>query len=260
MRKVTNINDEAIAPYKTLKKLNNDYVQNKNYFVAEGEKVVLRLLKSAIRINSIFSTLEFLNKHLELIESKVPTNAIYVAEKALMSEIVGYKLHDGVMALAVEPDEADFANFDDRIIAMNAIVDSENVGAIVRNAAAFDMTSVLIDSESSSPYLRRAVRVSLGNIFKCKHHISKDFVLDLQYLRDEYGYSIIAAEISDNSISLKDFDFPSKCVIVFGNEGRGISADVLNICDSIVKIPINPESDSINVAASSAVFFYELNK
>ena len=257
MRKVVNIEDSAIAPYKTLKKLNNDWSNSGQYFVAEGIKVVLKLLNSDLQMQSIFCTLEFLSSNLDLIESKVTKDKIYVAEKSLMSEIVGYKLHDGVMALATEPDETDLGKFDDRIIAMNAIVDSENVGAIVRNAVAFDLTSLLIDSETSSPYLRRAVRVSLGNVFNCKHHTSKNIIQDLEYLRNEYGYSIIAAEINETSKSIRDYNFPAKCVIVFGNESQGIRQDILDICDAIVHIPIN--CNSINVAASSAVFFYEIN-
>ena len=175
-----------------------------------------------------------------------------------MNEIVGFKLHAGILALAKEPDEAGFADFGNNIVVLNALADPENVGAIVRNAAAFRINSIIYDNKSCSPYLRRAVRVSLGNIFNCRHRRSDDLKNDLLYLRSEFGYLLIAAEITNTSVSLDSFKFPAKYAVIFGSEGYGVSPEILKICDYIVHIPINLQCDSINVAASSAVFFHSM--
>lgn len=260
MQIIKSVSDPKIADYCSLRDLNNDTVHSDKFFVAEGIKVVLRLLKSPLRIKSVFCTPEFLAAHAELIYSRADKESIYTADISLMSQIVGYKLHSGIMAIAEEKAEASFEDFGSRVVAFNSIVNSENVGAIVRNAVAFGLNSLLFDAATSSPYLRRAVRVSLGNIFACSHRYSQNLVTDLSFLRQNFGYKIIAAEINVDAIAISGFAFPPKCVIIFGNEGKGIEQNILDLCDSVVKIPMNPESDSINVAASSAIFFHHISQ
>lgn len=257
MIQITDISDNRIDHFRELKKIANDNTIN-DLFVAEGEKVVLKLLNSNLRIISIFTLEEFYFKYKELIDSRLEnSNQIYIADKEIMSQIIGYKIHSGIMALAVEKDKTDLDKLDNRIIVLNRIIDTENVGSIVRNAAAFDFGSIMYDNATSSPYLRRAVRVSLGNIFSRKHYKSDNLIDDLNYLKS-LGYMIIAAEITNNSYPIYHFDFPEKFAVIFGNEGNGVDRELLKISDYIVHIPIMPNVDSINVAASSAVFMYDI--
>jgi tRNA G18 (ribose-2'-O)-methylase SpoU len=254
---ITDINDDRIKHFKDLKKIANDNTNNE-YFVAEAEKVVLKLLKSKLNIFSMFISEEYFAKYQELINSKMNNSAnVFIADKQLMSQIIGYKIHSGIMALAQEKAKVKLSELDNQIIVMNGIIDTENVGSIVRNSSAFNFKSIIYDNSTSSPYLRRAVRVSLGNIFNLKHYKSFDLVGDLLSLK-KLGYTIISAEITTNSFPIYHFDFPEKFALIFGNEGNGVEPDVLNISDYIVHIPIIKSVDSINVAACSAVFMYDI--
>ncbi len=257
MIRITDINDTRIHIFKDLKKIFNDNTSN-DYFIAEGEKVFVKLLKSKIEIIKIFSTEELYFKYKDLIDSNISElTEVYVTDKFLISQIIGYKIHSGIMALAVEKPKTKLMNLDDRIIVMNNIIDTENVGSIVRNSAAFGFKSIIYDNSSSSPYLRRAVRVSLGNIFDINHYESKDLVDDLFELKKN-GYKIISAEITQDSYPIYHFDYPDKFALIFGNEGYGIEPSILDISDYIVHIPIIDEVGSINVAASTAVFMYDI--
>ena len=260
MHQITDINDPLIRNYLSLKKIGNEErFSDTKFFIAEGKKVVSRLLRSKLEIVSFFSTCEHFDTLSDLVCQRVPDDFIYITDKSVMNQIVGFKLHAGIMAVAKEPEETPFDEFGDSVLALNALADPENVGAIVRNAAAFGLNTLFLDSKSCSPYLRRAVRVSLGNIFNCRHRYSNDFLNDLLYLKNEFGYSLIAAEINDQSVSISKFNFPRKSIVIFGSEGYGVTPEILRICDSVVHIPINRECDSINVASSSAVFFHYLN-
>lgn len=257
---IDNINTPVINNYRSMKKIHNDDSKEDSLFIAEGEKVVDKLLKSNIAVKSIFCNEDYFRKNFDLIHSKVKNeHNIFVADKSIMSEIVGYKIHSGVMAEATIPNKANLNEFNGNIVAFNSIIDTENVGTIVRSAAAFGFNNLIYDSSTSSPYLRRAVRVSLGNIFDMNFRLSDDLVAELLFLRNNLGYKIISAEITENSYPIHHIDFDSKFVLVFGNEGKGIQNSVLEISDYIVHIPIIEKVKSINVSVAAGIFFYDIN-
>jgi tRNA G18 (ribose-2'-O)-methylase SpoU len=253
-------NDLRIEKYKSLKKIRNDeapYYEN-DLFVAEGEKVNLKLLQSDLKIHSMLCVDWFYENNKEIICNKIPEDKIFVADKRLLSEIVGYKIHSGIMSLAEEKRQCDLDELDDEIIALNSVIDTENIGSIVRNAAAFGFGSIILDKASASPYMRRAVRVSMGNIFDIKHRVSDNLIDDLLTLKRDYGFTLIAAELCEDAYPIGHFEFPKLYVLIFGAEGPGVSQEILDIVDYKVEIPINSAVKSINVAASSAVFMYDI--
>lgn len=259
MIEIKDIDDIRISLYKSLRFTPCSHLEN-NVFIAEGKKVTLKLLNSNIKIQSLFIISEFFYKYKGLIFSKeIAEDNIFIAEKNLMEQIVGFKLHSGVMAIGMQPDFTPLEQLDNKIVILNAVRDAENVGSIVRNAAAFKVSSLIFDEQSSSPYLRRAVRVSVGNVFDLKINKAQNLektILDLKSL----GYQILCAEICKNSIEINKINFAKKVAIIFGNEGDGIEEKYLNLCDSICFIPISEKVDSLNVAASSAIFLYNLSK
>lgn len=260
MKIIQNIDDPCIEEFKSLKKLHNDNSEyNKKIFIAEGEKVVLRLLNGDIKILKLLCSEKYYYKHKDLIDLSHIDN-LFIADKQLIDQIIGFKMHQAVIAVAAEKPSVLLNELDDIVICTNCIIDSENIGSIIRNGAAFGISSIITDEQSSSPYLRRAVRVSLGNVIDFKHYYSKDILSDLLYLKNKLGYSIISSELTDNSVNIDDFIFPQKFVIVFGNEGFGISDKILNISDAVIKIKIAEKINSINVAASTAIVFYEISK
>ncbi|MFN3781936.1 MAG: TrmH family RNA methyltransferase, partial [Candidatus Kapaibacteriota bacterium] len=146
-----------------------------------------------------------------------------------------------------------------RVVALNKINNSENVGQIVRICRAFGFDSLLVDERTTSPFLRRAVRVSMGNVFYLKVRRANNFFDELNWLKQN-GYKIISCEVTSNSLSIFDFYFPDKFVLVFGNEDAGISSEVLKVSDSIIEIPIERDVDSLNVAVATAITLNEVNR
>lgn len=221
-------------------------------FVAEGEKVVLKLLNSNLRIHSIFARKNFYDKFSNLLSLR---NGIsyFVADEELLRQIIGFRMHTGVMAIASKPYDVGIDDLSEQIICLNGIVDSENIGSIIRNSSAFEFNSMICDKSTSSPFMRRAVRVSMGTVFNQNIYKSNNLENDLLYLKTK-GYKIIAAEITENSVSLLNIIFPEKFVLIFGNEAQGISQNILNISDYVLHIPISNQIESLNVACTSAIF------
>lgn len=257
MIEITDINDSKIELYKSLRYTPKSHTYA-NVFVAESEKVVLKMLESTIEPVSVFAVPEFYKEYSDLIKSKfIAEENLFTASRELMNQIVGFRIHSGVMSIGKIPADTSLTDLDPRIIILNGIIDAENVGAIVRNCAAFGFNSIIADEKSGSPYLRRAVRVSMGNIFEMKLYHCINIISTINELR-ENGYQLIAAEICDGSIDLEKAMFNEKFCLIFGSEGNGIDPHVLDLCHDIVYIPISEKVPSINVAASSAVFLHHL--
>jgi tRNA G18 (ribose-2'-O)-methylase SpoU len=159
---------------------------------------------------------------------------------------------------------------------VDALTNAENLGALVRNCVAFGVQALLVGETSSSPFLRRAVRNSMGTIFqlpvielaklglrhrfKTKPHATKSTLAEcLKELRAR-GVRCIAAHPHTDKKRLSQADFSGDCCLVFGSEGYGISAPALEACDEAVAIPMPPTVDSLNVGAAAAVFLYEVNR
>lgn len=260
MVSITDIEDPRIKPYRSLRTKSRFHMDT-NIFVAEEKKVVLKLLSSNLDVLSCFAVPEFYDENIEAIKNKsIPKENLFYADKNVMNKIVGFRLHSGVMAIGKIPEQTSIEYLKPPIVFMNGIINSENVGAIIRNAAAFNIQSIIFDNETSSPYLRRAVRVSMGAIFGMDYYQSKSLEKDLTILRNQYNYTITAIELANNAIPIQNYTFPLKSVIIFGSEGKGINKNILEICDNIVCIPISDKVDSLNVAASSAIVFYHINQ
>ncbi len=257
MIKITDIEDSRIANYKSLRFTPQTHT-NKKLFITEGEKVTLQLLKSDYEIESIFALHDFYQNYNEFIKKKsIPEEKQYYADISIMNQIVGYKLHSGIMAIAKQPEPTSLNNLTSPIVVLNGIINSENVGSIIRNCAAFGIDSVIVDKETSSPFLRRAVRVSMGAVLNLNIHFSENLSKDLHKLKD-LSYKIISAEITGKSVPISQVIFPKKYVIILGSEGKGINDKILDLSDFIIHIPITGCLNSINVASSSAVILSKI--
>ena len=182
---------------------------------------------------------------------------LFILKKSDTSDIVGYNIHQGVMALGQRPSDVSVGDLGDKVLVLNGVNNAENVGAICRSALAFGVDSIIIDSKSCSPFVRRAIRVSMGSVFKLKfmHTDKLSEVLKELTTRE---YSIVSASNDENACRLKDVSFAKRCALILGNEGDGVESLVKEVSDAVVKIPINPEVDSLNVAVASSILLYEL--
>ncbi len=257
--------DERIKHYRRLHftpKLHTD----EGLFVAEGSKTVRKLLRSSVKAISILTIETYLTEIITLIDMyNKSVETIYIAEKRVLDEVAGFKLHEGLLALGITPTNCElddaFDKDSDCIVFLNGIVNSENVGSIVRNALAFGARTVIYDNKTSRPYLRRAVRVSLGSCFFIDFYKTNSAIEDLLILKKN-GYEIIAIELSNVSLSLYKYTPKKKLCFIFGSESNGIDAEILNISDRVLHVPMNAEADSLNVAATSAIVLskmYQIN-
>jgi tRNA G18 (ribose-2'-O)-methylase SpoU len=259
---IDSVNLPELVYYRTLRQP-VEHLRN-GIFIAEGEKVVKRLLESDIEIISALMTPEWHEIYRECFDNKDGQITVYVGKKELLEEIVGYNLHQGIMATAKIPLPSDIESVLSRstsprlFVAMDGLTNSENIGVLVRNCAAFGVQCILVGETSSSPFLRRAVRNSMGAVFKIPVVYCKTLVETLMQLRNLYSFSVIAAHPHAEEMSVIKTSFLKDCCIVFGSEGEGISAAVLSACDVHSAIPMQLGVDSLNVASASAIFLYEV--
>jgi len=261
VRQIDSLDHQELAPYRTLRMPVEHMKQG--IFVAEGEKVVRRLLESNLTIVSMLMTQEWFDTIFPAHHSTInhsPT--VFVAGRELLEEIVGYNLHQGIMAVAKIPSQRSLEELTGGLpiphllVALDGLVNSENVGVIVRNCAAFGVDAIIVGETSSSPYLRRAVRNSMGAVFRLPVVHPTRLVEALEFLKRQHGTKIIAAHPHEPS-AIMTSDMSGNACIVFGNEGEGISENVLKVCTDRIAIPMLNEIDSLNVSSASAVFLYE---
>jgi tRNA G18 (ribose-2'-O)-methylase SpoU len=261
---ITSTQHPDLQPYRTLRRPLEH--QKQGIFVAEGEKVVRRLIECPLRIRSILLTAKWFETYEPLIAPRRETIDVYIAEKDLMETIVGFPLHKGIMAVAEIPEPATMeiiASARRRpffFAAVDGIMNSENLGVIGRNCVSFGVQALLVGETSCDPYLRRAVRNSMGNVFTLPIVYLTDIGKELADVRAHYGVKIVAAHPRNESKSADTVDLSGDCCIVFGSEGNGISEAVLAVCDEALTIPMMMGVDSINVASASAVLLYEAQR
>jgi len=259
---ITSLEAAGLEPYRTLRRP-HDHVRD-GIFVAEGSKVVQRLLETRINIESFLLTPEW-HARLAARISSLPNNPpVYVGEKNLLETIVGIDLHQGIMAVAKIPSSASLDGIlrsSPRpwfLVAVDGLTNAENLGVLVRNCVAFGVQALIVGETSSSPYLRRAVRNSMGAIFKLPVVHVDDLRQTMLALRTAHKVRTIAAHPHADQDVLHRSTLLTDCCIVFGSEGSGISSGILDACESTVAVPMHNDVDSLNVASASAVFLYEV--
>ncbi|HEU0207743.1 MAG TPA: RNA methyltransferase [Candidatus Udaeobacter sp.] len=252
-----------LQPYQTMRRQMAHREQG--IFVAEGEKVVRRLLESKFGVVSALMPERWLTELEPLLKGRPETVRVFIAEKPLLETLTGYSMYQGLLAVGRIPTQIPLEQIlggsprPHLLVAVDALCNAENLGALVRNCAAFETQALLVGETSSSPFLRRAVRSSMGTVFELPIVETPNLVRSLNTLRKR-GVRCIAAHPHVDKRTLPDADFNDDCCIIFGSEGHGISENVLALCDDAVAIPMPPTVDSLNVASAAAVFLYEARR
>jgi tRNA G18 (ribose-2'-O)-methylase SpoU len=192
------------------------------------------------------------------------TITAFTAPKSVLEKLTGFQLYRGILALAKVPKNFSLAEIIEGsvppllLVAIDGVTNAENLGTMIRNAVAFGAHGLLLSHSSAPAYLRRAVRASMGAIFKLRHLQTEHLA---QTLRDvaNAGINVIAAHPHSDSY-LPSVDLTAPACLVFGSEGDGVSADVLNACSKQIAIPMRHGTDSLNVASASAAFLYEVQR
>ncbi len=276
---ITSFDAPEVAPYRTMRRSSEH--EALGLFVAEGEKVVRRLLASPFTIDSIVLPEKWLPEFQPLLEARPEDITVFLAEKSLLESLTGFSLFQGILAVAKTPAPTPLAEIlaaspkPQLLVAVDELANAENLGALMRNCVAFGVHALLVGETSSSPYLRRSVRNSMGAIFQLPVWEARKANQAAQVRRDDpapfslaqtlrelraRGVRCIAAHPHASGRTLSQADFSGDCCVVFGSEGNGISAPVLAACDEAVEIPMQNGVDSLNVGAAAAVFLYEANR
>jgi len=258
IRRVDSLELPELEPYRTLRRPAEHHRQG--LFVAEGEKVVRRLLESNLAVNSVLMTPEWFGAFRPVLESR--SIEVFVAPKTHVETIVGFPLHQGIMALGKVPAERSLSEMlaaSPRplfLVAIDGLTNAENIGVLVRNCGAFGVQAIIVGETSSSPYLRRAVRSSMGAVFQLPVIHSARLSDSLSDLRSRFNTRVLAAHPGGTQ-ELAATDLRGNCCLVLGSEGEGISDSVLKQCDATLSVKMENGVDSLNVGSSSAVFLFE---
>ena len=231
-----------LAPFVNLK-----YNKSEDYIVVDGSQTLENLLLKGATPLYIIATPEYFESR-----SQQPDCPLYVSERAFLKSVVGFSVHQGVLALFAKIPPVALSEMGDRVLCLNGLTSAENVGTIVRSAVAFEVDSILTDFKTISPYSRRAVRVSMGHFFDIKHYESKSLVEDLLLLKS-FGHMLIGTRNSQDSIELKNFCFPHKFALIIGSEGKGMDQEIEAIMDVMIKIKIKSGIDSLNAAQACSI-------
>jgi len=261
VQKVLSIDIPELSPYRTMRL----YVEHRRQgiFVAEGEKVVQRLLESHFLVKSLLIEERWLSGFEPFLKKRQDEIQVYIAEKRELEKLIGFPLFQGALAVGKVPNKASLEETlpnckSPRLLAaVEGVSNALNMGALVGNCVAFGVQALIVGETCSSPYLRRAVRNSMGAIFHLPIVESGRLVESLKKLR-EHGIRCVAAHPHTEEKILAKADLTQNCCVLFGNEGYGLSKEALEICDDAVAIPMTPLVDSLNVASASAVFLYEV--
>ena len=268
---ITDFHAPELDPYARLtqNQLRNRLEPEKGIFIAESPKVIDRALDAGHKPVSLLMERRQITGPAAGILSRCGDAPVYTADREMLAELTGFELTRGVLCAfrrpAPRPVEELCKNAR-RVAVLEGIVDSTNVGAIFRSAAALNMDAVLINPSCCDPLCRRAVRVSMGTVFQVPWgqlgETPADWPEKGMDILHSLGFKTAAMALSDRSVSIDDEQLAKepKLAIVLGTEGDGLAAGTIASCDYTVKIPMSHGVDSLNVAAASAVAFWQLGK
>lgn len=239
--------------------LRNRLEQEKGLFIAESPKVIRVALNAGYKPVSLLCERRHLEGDAADLLPRLGDIPIYVGERELLASLTGYTLTRGVLCAMRRPlpkTVDDVCRGATRLVVVDGVVDSTNIGAIFRSAAALGIDGVLLTPNSCDPLNRRAVRVSMGSVFLVPWTWMAEPLTSLHRL----GFRTAAMALTDKSITLDDPVLISepKLAIVMGTEGDGLPRQTIAEADYVVRIPMSHDVDSLNVAAASAVAFWQL--
>lgn len=268
---ITDFNAPELDVYARLTEaqLLNRHEPDKGIFIAESPKVVERALDAGCIPISLLLEKKHITGEAKDIVARCNNIPIFTAEFDVLTQLTGFQLTRGVLCAMKRPPLSSVEQIclnSKRLVILEDVMNPTNVGAIFRSAAALNMDAILLTNASSNPLYRRSIRVSMGTVFQIPWtfiNTSTDEATsssdNLTYIKS-LGFKTVAMALTDKTISIDNPNLKKeeKLAIILGNEGNGLSEKTLHNCDYTVKIPMSHGVDSLNVAAASAIAFWEL--
>ena len=248
--------------------LNREYPE-KGLFIAESPKVIERALDAGCVPVSILVERKHIEGEAKNLIARCGDIPVYTAEFDVLTQLTGFKLTRGMLCAMRRPKlltVEEVCSGARRIAILENVMNPTNIGAIFRSAAALNMDAVLLTPACSNPLYRRAIRVSMGTVFQIPWtFLGGDEAswpgFGMQVLK-KMGFKTAAMALSDDSVTIRDPRLlaEEKLAIILGTEGDGLADETIARCDYTVQIPMSHGVDSLNVAAASAVAFYQLSQ
>ena len=266
---ITSLTEPGVELFSTLTEaqLRNKVEPQKGIFIAESPKVIQVALNAGCEPQALLCERRHIDGDAKSIIAQCGEIPVYTGDRALLEKLTGYTLTRGVLCAMRRPAEqsasellqaltnSDTSHRQKRIVVIDGVVDTTNIGAIFRSAAALNIDAVLLTRNSCDPLNRRAVRVSMGSVF-----LVPWTWLDHYDTLHDYGFKTAAMALTDQSVSIDDVTVASevRLAIIMGTEGDGLPQETINGADYVIRIPMAHGVDSLNVAAAAAVAFWQL--
>ncbi|MCM1293873.1 MAG: RNA methyltransferase [Bacteroides sp.] len=261
MTEITDINDPRIAIFTRLTEaqLRNRLHPEESIFIAESPKVINVALDAGYTPVAMLAEEKHINGDAAPIIQREPGMEIYTGSRDTLAAITGYTLTRGVLCAMRRrplPSVSDICRDARRLVVIDSVTDTTNIGAIFRSAAALGIDGVLLTRTSCDPLNRRSIRVSMGSVFLVPWTWIDDPNADLR----RHGFKTAAMALTDNSapIDAPGLNAEPRLAIIMGTEGDGLAHDVITEADYVARIPMSHNVDSLNVAAAAAVAFWQL--
>lgn len=260
---ISSLQEAGLEVFSTLTEaqLRMELEPEKGLFIAESPKVIRVALDAGWQPTALLCEQKHITGDARDIVERMDDIPIYTGSRELLAQLTGYTLTRGVLCAMRRrqmPTVAEVVKDARRVVVIEAVTDTTNIGAIFRSAAALGIDAVLLTRDTCDPLNRRAVRVSMGSVFLVPWTWLDGPVSSLH----EYGFRTAAMALSDDSISLDDARLKNepRLAVIMGTEGDGLPQTTIHQADYTVKIPMAHHVDSLNVAAAAAVAFWELRK
>lgn len=258
---ITSLTHPGVEVFSTLTEaqLRREVDSDKGIFIAESPKVIRVALDAGYEPLSLLCEERHIVGDAADIIARCPDMPVYTGSRELLASLTGYTLTRGVlcaMRRPKAPSVVDVVRDARRVVIIDGVTDTTNIGAIFRSAAALGIDAVLLTRTACDPLNRRAVRVSMGSVFL----VPWTWIDDIPSEMHAEGFATAAMALTDDSVSLDDpiLKNVTKLAIIMGTEGDGLAREVITASDYVVRIPMAHGVDSLNVAAAAAVAFWEL--
>lgn len=255
------LDDPRVAAYRNLKLKNLQ--RGGEFFIAEGKKVVERLLDSDFQTASVFISEKRVDEWVGKVPADVP---LYFATQEVMSDLIGFDFHVGVVGCGVRrpsrsleqllPKDANRLT----VVACPNCDNPENLGAIVRIGAAFGIDALLLGKSCCDPFARRVIRVSMGTAFKLPIVESRDLAADLLRLKEEWRFELAATVLDETAEQLDVAHRPPRFGILMGNEDTGLDDLWTGLCERKLTIPMCRGTDSLNVSVAAGIILHHFTR
>ncbi|MFT7617698.1 MAG: tRNA G18 (ribose-2'-O)-methylase SpoU [Planctomycetota bacterium] len=259
---IDSIDDPRVQPFRQVR--DRDLMRTDGLFIGEGPLTVDKMLSIPGLTRSVLVAERWAERYQSAEANGVE---VLVAPKQVMSQIVGFNFHRGVIATGERkayenrpyPELIPMVDKPATLLVVDGVTNVDNIGLLFRNAAAFACDAVILSKGCCDPLYRKALRVSLGHVLSTPWCVVDDLQVAKTWLTSA-KVTVVAAALNEDSVSLSDFKTPSRVALIVGQERHGISPELLEQVDHTVKIPMAAGVDSLNVAAASAVCLHHLSQ